>query len=144
MGRGQSVGQSMEVIKTYKPGEHGTLKYQKRFGERLVVVRYRRDRAKSKIYTTVELIVDERDDAIEHLDPEIDQARVQCPSESSTPNPPLMVAVKIKYYEVELRTQIKSAGAWWDQEVKVWRLPHGKALALGLGDRIISEKISEL
>ncbi len=130
----------MDVIKTYKPGEHDTLKYQKRFGDRLVVVRYRRDSAKSKIYTTVELIVDERAETFDYTEHQPDQNRIhhQPPNQFQS-----MVAVRINYQEIELRAQIKGSGARWDQQAKVWRMPHDKAIAHGLSDRIINEETAQ-
>ena len=49
----------MEVIKTLKPGDCGTKKLHKRFGEQVVCVRYRRDLVNNRRYTTIELVVDE-------------------------------------------------------------------------------------
>lgn len=50
----------MDVIKTLKPGAPGTQRLQRRFGDRLVAVRYRRHPASGRMQTTVELIIEER------------------------------------------------------------------------------------
>ncbi|CAA0080307.1 Uncharacterised protein [Halioglobus japonicus] len=49
----------MEVIRTIKPGMPGSRQFQKHWGDNLVAVRYRRNR--SKLYTTIEIVVDERE-----------------------------------------------------------------------------------
>jgi hypothetical protein len=45
---------------TLRPGDPGTKRRQEEFGDRLVAVRYRYDEEKSRRYTTVEIIVDDR------------------------------------------------------------------------------------
>jgi hypothetical protein len=47
----------MEIRLTLRPGMAGTKKLLARFGERLVCVRYRYDRASGRRFKTVELIV---------------------------------------------------------------------------------------
>ena len=49
----------MEVIRTIKPGMPGSRRFQKHWGENLVAVRYRR--SANKLYTMIEISVDERD-----------------------------------------------------------------------------------
>ena len=49
----------MEVIKNLKSGADGTKRYLRRFGDKLLCVRYRLDKENGKRYTTVELIVDQ-------------------------------------------------------------------------------------
>jgi hypothetical protein len=53
----------MDVIRTIKPGRPGSIRFYQGWGEKLVAVRYRRDTEKNKIYTTLELIVDGREQA---------------------------------------------------------------------------------
>jgi hypothetical protein len=48
-----------QVIKTLRPGAAGTRKWAKKFGRRLVCVRYRGDVKRRKRLTTVEIVVDE-------------------------------------------------------------------------------------
>lgn len=48
-----------QVLKTLKPGKAGTEKLVERFGERLVAVRYRGNKARRVRSTTVEIVVDE-------------------------------------------------------------------------------------
>lgn len=47
------------VLKTLRPGDPGTEKLVRRFGERLVVVRYRGNPSRRVRSTTVEIVVDE-------------------------------------------------------------------------------------
>ncbi|MHA1231916.1 MAG: hypothetical protein ACTSPQ_14850, partial [Candidatus Helarchaeota archaeon] len=51
-----------------------------------------------------------------------------------------IVAIKIKYGEVDLGMRVKSFGGKWDRQAKVWRLPYEAVKALGLEERIIPEK----
>jgi len=51
----------MEVKATIKPGQNGTKRYTRQYGDQLVCVRYRYDKSRKKRLTTVELIVDEQD-----------------------------------------------------------------------------------
>ncbi len=51
---------TMEVIKKLSPGAPGTKKLIRLFGDTLVCVRYRVNRQTNTRYTTVELIVEER------------------------------------------------------------------------------------
>lgn len=47
------------VLKTLRPADPGTEKYVKRFGKRLVAVRYRGNPSRRVRSTTVEIVVDE-------------------------------------------------------------------------------------
>lgn len=47
------------VLKTLRPGDPGTEKFVKRFGERLIAVRYRGNPSRRVRSTTVEIVVDE-------------------------------------------------------------------------------------
>lgn len=51
----------MDVVKTIKPGKAGSRKFQRRYGDDLIAVRYRDDNDTQKRYTTIELVVDTRD-----------------------------------------------------------------------------------
>ncbi len=47
------------VLKTLKPGQAGTKRFVKRFGGRLVAVRYRGNPKRRVRSTTIEIVVDE-------------------------------------------------------------------------------------
>lgn len=52
----KSVG---HVLKTLRPGDAGTKRLVKKFGERLVAVRYRGNPSRRVCTTTIEIVVDE-------------------------------------------------------------------------------------
>lgn len=114
----------MEVIKTLKPGQDGTKYYQNKFGERLICVRYRRDKNKKLRYTTVELIMDEGP-----IRP--------YPVPDSELYPNKLVWIKVFYTEVDYQNRIKQIGGTWDNDRKIWKLPFHKVKALGLESRIV-------
>ena len=109
----------MEVKATLKPGDKGTVRYVREYGDQLVQVRYRYDKQKLKRYTTVELIVDESD---WHRDIRF--------------APDKMVEVRIGFAEVELREKAKQHGAWWNPDNRTWKMKFSIACELGLEKRI--------
>ncbi len=76
----------MQIKATLKPGRNGTKQLLDRYGDQLVCVRYRYDKARQKRLTTVELIVDEQDLLPNILIP-----------------PDRLVYIRIGYGKVELR-----------------------------------------
>lgn len=110
------------ISKKLSPGQPGTKRYQRQFGDALVCVRYRVHPETARRYTTVEIIVDERQ-----------LARFPAPGGVTDTT---LVALTIAYGETELRQRAKQAGAKWDQQRKVWLLPYGIARQLGLHGRI--------
>ncbi len=111
---------AMRVTKKLASGLNGTKRYLDHYGESLVCVRYRDDGEKR--YTTVELVVNERP-----LPPRDDP-------ESR------LVSVQVGYAERELRVRVKQAGARWDPERQVWRLPLGSVRKLGLLGRVLKRR----
>lgn len=102
------------ATKRLVPGAPGTKRLLERFGKTLLCVRYRTDLESGRRYTTVELIVEERN------------------------GPPAKeVWVRIGFEETELRQRIKDAGGLWDAGRKLWRLPGASAKSLGLEKRIV-------
>lgn len=114
-----------DVRTTLLPGQKGTVRLLKEYGDQLVCVRYRYDKLRGRRLKTVELIVDEQ--------PWVPGVRF--PAERQ-------VAVRIGYHEHDLRERVKSAGGYWDAEKKAWRLDFGKVLALGLERRITDVEFS--
>lgn len=106
----------LRVAKKLLPGQPGTLKLARQFGDALLCVRYRLDAEAQRRYTTVELIVDHGPTA---------------------PRPGRMVGVRVRYQETELRRQIKDQGATWDRNAGLWRMPYRKAAAMGLKERVV-------
>lgn len=114
----------MEVIKTLRPGDSGTKKLSKRFGDSLVCVRYRKDEEKNRRYTTIELIVDEGP---------IDQNKLYRldPDERS-----MVVGVYVAFNDDEARAQVMRAGGRYDEKADLWRMPLGKVVKLGMISRL--------
>jgi hypothetical protein len=119
----------MEVIKKMQPGQPGTKRYTRQYGESLICVRYRRDIANSRRVTTVELIVD---DGFYYQETHPVSRILQ-------PNPNRNVYLRVGYEESALRRQIKTAGARWVHEKKLWQMRYRDAYKLGLKDRIVED-----
>jgi hypothetical protein len=98
----------METRLTRQPGQNGTKKLLKRFGERLVCVRYRYDAARSLRHKTVELILESV--------PWKPQPRRMRRSDDD------IVAVRIAWHEAELRERAKRLGAIWRPAQKLWEM----------------------
>ena len=110
----------MRARSKLKPGQPGTRKLVKQYGDRLFCVRYRYDVLKRRRYTTAEIIVDESD-----WDP--------MPSATARQE---LVPVRIEVREVKLREKVKTAGGRWDPEKRVWHVPMEQVLQLGLSGRV--------
>ena len=120
----------MEVTKTLKPGDRGTARLLRRYGERLVCVRYRFDPTRKKNVTTVELVVDERDA------PGGYQRMYQ-----RRPEPRQQVLVRVDFDETEMRARVKDAHGRWDPERRGWILPFATVRDMGMEDRIMPELV---
>lgn len=121
----------MEVTRTIKAGEKGSLRFLKQWGHQLVAVRYRKDHRQQRVLTTIEIIVDERP---LHQSP-INQTSFLAQRDKQA------VAVHIDYEELELRQLVKQQGARWSRAGKLWVMTYGKAVELGLGARIIKDGV---
>ncbi len=114
----------MEIRTTLLPGQNGTKSLLRQYGDQLVCVRYRYDKARKKRLKTVELIVDEQDW----------RPGVSIPIDKR-------VFVRIGYEETELREQIKAEGGYWEAGKKAWRVSYKKVLQMGLERRIIDRDL---
>ena len=108
-----------KVVKKLAPSRHGALKLAERYGKKLICVRHRVDPTGTTRITTVELVVDRtpihrREDAIVH--------------------------VRIGFLDRSSRAAAMSAGATWNRETKLWRMPLGTARALRLEECIVEER----
>lgn len=117
----------MRVGKTVKPGKPGSARWVRRFGDRLISVRYRYDHARSMRYTTVELVVDTCS-----WTPGVSFPRGAGP-DGLTPE---VVFVYVSYNEKALREQVKAAGGRWDKHLRAWELRFEHVARLGLKHRI--------
>ena len=107
----------MRTRLTLRPGQRGTKRLARRFGDRLVAVRYRYDAERRRRLKTVEVIVDE------------------VPWE---PPASALVAVRVRLDEPVLRGRVKEAGGRWDPRRKVWELSYGAVRALALENRLVA------
>lgn len=112
----------MQIKATMKPGQNGTKRFLREYGDQLVCVRYRYDKQRQKRITTVELAVDEQDWIPGVIIPQDRQ-----------------VLIRVDYGETELREQVKQAGGYWMVERKAWRLSWYRVQALGLEQRVVDE-----
>ncbi len=109
----------MEVGTTLKPGRRGTARLTRKFGDRLVCVRYRYDRVRRRRLKTVELI------SAEH--------RWEPPPVRLQDCAPVRVA----YQERDLREVAREHSGRWDRVQRAWLVPRSFIDALGLSKRVI-------
>ncbi|KPA19538.1 hypothetical protein MHK_000247 [Candidatus Magnetomorum sp. HK-1] len=112
----------MRIRLNLKPGQKGTKKLCNKYGDTLVCVRYRYDEIKKKRYKTVELIIEETD--------------WEPPVENKIDHKTI-VKIKTAPKEIRLRNQIKDAGGKWNNKNKVWEIEYGKAVQMGMENRLI-------
>ena len=110
----------MKTRKILKPGQPGTKKWMEKYGDRLFCVRYRYNEASHQKITTIELIVEKN----------------HWKSNSKFIPRNKIMSLQVDYSERHMRRLIKEAGGRWNQQKKVWELPYGIVLDLGLKDRI--------
>ena len=127
----------MQVLSIRRPGQRGTRKLVALYGERLVCVRYRYDAASGARYKTVELIVDRTPWTPPPQHPDAPKPKIRIDNlDSPADTTPQHVGVKVFFREHALRDRVKAAGGLWSQTDKLWRLPYGTAVSLGLEHRI--------
>ena len=100
----------MKVMLSLKPGETGTKRLYKKYGEKLVRVRFRYDESQLVRYKTVELIIEEK----------------------NWIHPEKVVALQLNQSHWELRDEVIRSGGWWDWAEQVWKIPYKHAKRLGL------------
>ena len=125
----------MDVRKTLQAGQQGTLKWQQRFGAKLLNVRYRYDDEGKKRYTTVEIIVEEKD----YIHSPVNKCYTrENPGPTKAVKTGLDVYIRVGYQELDIRMQIKKAGAKWDAQRRLWQINRSTAQSLGLENRIVN------
>jgi hypothetical protein len=110
-----------EVRKTLRPGDPGTYRLARDWGERLVCVRYRVDRTKGVRFTTVEIVA----------------SPPKAWRPPNRPSPSALVYVRTGGDEWELKQRLRAAHAVWEPELKAWRLRFETAVRLKLRRRIL-------
>ena len=121
----------MEIRTVRRPGEKGTQGLVKKYGERLICIRYRYDAARGKRFKTVEPIVAEEGWRPPEPHPQA-EPRQTAPKRFYTQR----VGVRIAYHETDLRKKIKAAGGMWDPSERLWFVPEEHARHLGLVQRV--------
>ena len=106
---------------TLAPGQNGTKKLARRFGDRLVCVRYRYDETTKRRFKTVELVVDE-----------IGWER------ANRPDP--LIRIRLSIEETALRQKVKEAGGRWLPVERLWEVPLSAVRRLRLQGRTITER----
>lgn len=111
----------MKTRLTLRPGQNGTKKLVEKYGARLLAVRYLYDATGGRRLKTVELIEEE------------------LPWQPALPagqDPDRPVLVRVGLSEQGLRDAVKSAGARWQPDRKLWQMAWGIAREMGLESRI--------
>jgi hypothetical protein len=98
---------SVKARLTLRPGQKGTGKLTKLYGDRLYRVRYRYDEKTKKRFKTVELIAEE--------------TGREPPPEPVVPDDPV-VGIRVDYEEKDLQNIVRKAGGVWDREKKYGNL----------------------
>ena len=118
----------MKVTKTIRANQQGAKRFKRQWGDKLIAVRYRLDENASEFITTIEIEVDRRPKP----EPGHSQKALLAAQRME------VVAIHVDYKEFELRSEIKSAGARWSQQLRLWLLRRTDVVSLGLKDRIVS------
>src|SRR5258706_1208882 len=113
----------MEIRLTRRPGMSGAKKLLARYGDRLVCVRYRYDRATGRRVKTAELIVEDVAWA----------GRARKPRRNDSD----LVSVRIAWKETDLRASVRRAGGIWRPRQRLWELSWDAVRTLGLHDRVV-------
>ncbi len=106
----------VRVTKTLRPGQPGTLRLLRRYGDALLCVRYREDGNGQRRCTTVELIIDE--------------GPVQRRLTDRT-----LVQVQLPWNDEQTRARALKLGARWNPAHRRWTLSLKLAKSLGLAYR---------
>ena len=115
-----------KMLKTTKkilPGQPGAKKLAQKYGDRLVCVRYKEDSDARQRIKTIELVYGRSP-----LTPKSHRI----PANKNVP-------IRITYGEKGLGILVRQTGGRWDKAEKVWYLPYGQVLALGLENRMIQD-----
>jgi hypothetical protein len=114
----------MKIRRVLQPGQPGTKKLAKRYGDNLICVRYRYDDQKMTMFKTIEIVVDQKPW-------EIDNKKI--PENK-------IISIRVSIDEIELRQKIKACGGKWIPQRKVWQLSYEKVKRLDMTDRIVDDE----
>lgn len=115
-------GSWTDVRKTMRPGEPGTRRHLRDWGDRLVCVRHRVDPAKGLRFTTVEIV-----------------ASAKRPTQPRRePHPDALVYARVGRDEWELERRLRTTkSATYDPALNVWRMRYETAVRLRLKRRLL-------
>tara|TARA_B100002052_G_scaffold264768_1_gene260831 strand:- start:7418 stop:7780 length:363 start_codon:yes stop_codon:yes gene_type:complete len=119
----------LETRLNLQPGQNGTKALVKKYGDRLICVRYRYDQTTATRYKTVELI--------EETTPWRSSGSREAHLMQRAADEPVLL--KVAYEETALREALRQRGGRWRPEEKAWAVNYGVVCELGLGDRIIGD-----
>ena len=105
-----------------KPGQRGTKKLAKEYGDRLLCVLYRYDEERSRRLKTVELVVEET--------PWRPEGRRAVRKED-------IVSLRVEWQESTLRAALKGAGGKWNPRTRLWELRYDRVVDISMEDRIV-------
>lgn len=100
-----------QVVKKMHPGQPGTLKHVRQWGEALVCVRHRHDLGADERLTTVEVVVD--------------RMPIQHHSDKR-------VSVRVSPYDLDTGVLLLAAGGTWNARTRLWQVSPKVAKALDL------------
>ncbi|MBN2403457.1 MAG: hypothetical protein JXN64_13845 [Spirochaetes bacterium] len=106
----------MKTQKIVKPGQPGTKKWMEKYGENLICIRYKIDTSRNCRIKTAEIILDKKPITVRSR---------RIPYNK-------LVSIKIQFNNIYLRKLIIAAGGKWNISKKIWLLPYGKVMELGL------------
>ena len=110
----------MDIQRRLAPGDPGTKKYVQEYGDRLICVRYKYDKAEKVKLKTIEIVVSK-----EPWEPRQGYTPVN-----------KYVYIRVQKHESRVQHLVRSAGGKWYPDKLRWRLPYGTARSLGLEERI--------
>ena len=110
----------MQTRLKLKPGQKGTKKLTAEYGDALVCVRYRYDRASCTRAKTVEIVVEKK---------------AWVPPADHQENE--LVPVRIGFNENDLRNKARAARGRWNPDAKLWFIPFGRIKGTDLEKHIV-------
>jgi len=116
-----TLAETARIRLSLRPGQRGTKKLLREYGDRLVCVRYRYDEQNARRLKTVELVVE----------------AVPWSPEVRNPVGEEVVDVRVDWQEAELRDALKGVGGRWNPKKRLWEVQYDQIVALGLEDRIV-------
>ena len=118
------IGGEYITRKNLKPGQPGTEKYVRQFGDELVCIRHRYSKSDKKKIVTAEIVIEKKE---------------WSPDYRRIPHNKIM-DLRVAYEEKRIREMIKQVGGRWNPNRKVWQLPFCQIVSLGLQNRIVNVK----